>query len=469
MKMNKDYRSYTLDQSFSANNLRKIFDLENRKGHYLEGRFFSEETSSKIEEITRELKKCHSGYKDPKKNKDSLLSQEYETQRITLNKKKEELVDEKEKLLTATLEKISKEITDNSFKITLIKIQNKLTKVVYTTEKKDAATYFALKQVQYNIKKLYQVKQSNRYNILCQLKNLLNDKFPKYVIRTDIKDFFETIPRDKIEQKINDDDHVLTTSSKKIIKQILSEYTRLSGKKNGIPRGVGISSYLAELYMRSIDDEIRSQKDVIYYARYVDDIIVIYAPQPNSDISNLQKKLNDIITKYGLELNNEKTESIDLMKPTKETLEYLGYKVEYSGGIVKLELTESRVLKYESRLNKSFDAYHKTSKFNEQKARKLLIKRIRFLTTNTRLLNNKKNTMVGVYFSNSLLDCSTNFTDLDNYLKGEISKISPDALKTRLSKLSFVEGFSQQRYARFTAAELEKITRVWKEVCLVRK
>ena len=108
--MNKDYRSYTLDQSFSANNLRKIFDLENRKGHYLEGRFFSEEISSKIEEITRELKECHSGYKDLKKNKDSLLSQEYETQRITLNKKKEELVDEKEKLLTATLEKLAKKL-----------------------------------------------------------------------------------------------------------------------------------------------------------------------------------------------------------------------------------------------------------------------------------------------------------------------------------------------------------------------
>ena len=71
--------------------------------------------------------------------------------------------------------------------------------------------------------------------------------------------------------------------------------------------------------------------------------------------------------------------------------------------------------------------------------------------------------MVGVYFSNSLLDCSTNFIDLDEYLQGEISKISADTLKMRLKKLSFVEGFSQQRYARFTAAELEKITRVWRK------
>lgn len=456
-----------LDQSFSTNNLRKIFDHENRKGHYLEGKFFSKEGefSSEIEEITRQLKECGTEFKKLKKNKDSLVNKEYETQKITLDKKKEELENEKEKLLTAALEKISKKITDNSFNVKLKEIKAEATKNVYTTEEKDAATYFALKQVQYNIKKLYQVKQSNRYNILSQLKNLLNDKFPKYVIRTDIEGFFENIPRDKIEQKINCDP-LLTNSSKKIIKRILSEYSRLSDNKNGIPRGVGISSYLAELYMRSIDDEIRSQKNVIYYARYVDDIIVIYAPQPNSDISNLWEDLTNIISNdnNGLTVNKDKTKQFNLMKPKNATLEYLGYKIEFGTGTVKLELTESKIKKYESRLSKSFTAYHKTSKFNEQKARKLLIKRIRFLTSNTRLLNNKKNTVVGVYFSNSLLDCSTNFTGLDNYLKGEISKISPDALKTRLSKLSFIEGFSQQRYARFTSAELEKITRVWKYV-----
>lgn len=286
------------------------------------------------------------------------------------------------------------------------------------------------------------------------------------MIRTDIKDFFETIPGYKIEQKINHD-HLLTTSSKKIIKQILSEYTRLSGDKNGIPRGVGISSYLAELYMRSIDDEICSQKNVIYYARYVDDIIVIYAPQLNSDISNLWQELTDIISKNnsGLTANEDKTELIDLMKPKKDTveyLEYLGYKIEFGTGTVKLELTESKIKKYESCLSKSFTAYHKTSKFNEQKARKLLIKRIKFLTSNTRLLNNKENTVIGVYFSNRLLNDSISFANIDNYLENEISKISHDALRVRLSKLSFVEGFSQQRYARFTAAELATIVRVWK-------
>ena len=40
-----------LDQSFSTDNFRKIFDYENRKGQHLEGKFFPE-----IEKITKNLK-----------------------------------------------------------------------------------------------------------------------------------------------------------------------------------------------------------------------------------------------------------------------------------------------------------------------------------------------------------------------------------------------------------------------------
>lgn len=283
------------------------------------------------------------------------------------------------------------------------------------------------------------------------------------MIRTDIKDFFETIPHNKIKQKINCDP-LLTASSKKIITQILSEYTRLSGNENGIPRGIGISSYLAELYMRSLDDKIRFQKNVIYYARYVDDIIVIYTPQPNLDISNLLKDLTTCIIDNGLTVNKKKTESFDLMEPQNATLEYLGYKMSFGTGTVKLELTNNKIEKYKRYLSMSFDAYHKTSKFNEQKARKLLVKRIKFLTSNTRLLNNKKDTIVGVYFSNSLLTGFKKFTELDDYLKNEISKISSTNLTERLKKLSFTEGFLQRKYASFTAAELKKITIVWKHV-----
>jgi hypothetical protein len=64
------------------------------------------------------------------------------------------------------------------------------------------------------------------------------------------------------------------------ISQILEDYnskkdTATIKHEKGVPRGVGISSYLSELYMENIDNEIRNLQDVIYYARYVDDIFII--------------------------------------------------------------------------------------------------------------------------------------------------------------------------------------------------
>ena len=46
-----------LDQSFSADNFRKIFDLENRRGNYLEGKYFPKlkRLRQKVQEGSREL------------------------------------------------------------------------------------------------------------------------------------------------------------------------------------------------------------------------------------------------------------------------------------------------------------------------------------------------------------------------------------------------------------------------------
>jgi hypothetical protein len=77
-------------------------------------------------------------------------------------------------------------------------------KPVYKIEKKPEY-FFALKQIQYNFRKLYKVKQANRFAIVSQIKGLLDDNFPKYVIRTDIQEFYESIPHDILLQKLNEE------------------------------------------------------------------------------------------------------------------------------------------------------------------------------------------------------------------------------------------------------------------------
>jgi len=91
-----------LNQSFSADNFRKIFDYENRKGVNLESEFFPE-----VERITAKLKANKVSLKDLKKQKSSLSPEIYEDELNNLKIIKTELTDEKELKLTNALKVIS--------------------------------------------------------------------------------------------------------------------------------------------------------------------------------------------------------------------------------------------------------------------------------------------------------------------------------------------------------------------------
>jgi len=122
---------------------------------------------------------------------------------------------------------------------------------------------------------LYKVKQSSRYDVLCQLKSILQSSFPKYVIRTDIRDFYESISNEKLLNKI-DRDALLTLPSRNVTRQILRDYRDLSHSSAGVPRGIGISAYLSELYIRQFDDAVKAHDDLTFFARYVDDIVLVF-------------------------------------------------------------------------------------------------------------------------------------------------------------------------------------------------
>lgn len=90
-----------LDQSFSADNFKRIFDFQNRKGVYLESDFFPE-----VEKLTSELKRCKYDFRQLKKDKLNIKAEDYQKKKDALNEKKESLKLEKEKLLTQDLERV---------------------------------------------------------------------------------------------------------------------------------------------------------------------------------------------------------------------------------------------------------------------------------------------------------------------------------------------------------------------------
>jgi hypothetical protein len=444
-----------VNQSLSSENFRRIVDQENRKGVYLEGMFFPE-----IKEVTQSIKDCMSNIRELQKRKRLWLPEFYRLQKAILNEEKLKLEEKKEDLLTKELEKISTEVAVGASRVQIQPVTIPGGKTTYAADK-TAKSYFILKQLQHNIYTLYKVKQSSRHEIICQLKQILGDLFPKYIVRTDIKDFYESIPREDVLKKL-DEDALLTPPTRKIIRQILEDYRGLPGNPTGVPRGIGISAYLSELYMRKFDESIEAHNALIYYARYVDDIVAVFAVRPNSAVGQLLPFLKKQAANLRLSLNPDKTTKHNLRTPRACSFEYLGYKLTFGKVPVKLGLSDKRKQKYKDRIRRSFEAYDKQAKFEEKEARRLLVMRVKFLTGNTRLLNNKANIMVGTYFSNSLLSDSSDFQSLDDSLRDRIHALHQESLRNILNEFSFKEGFQRRRYHTFSTRELNQIVKLWK-------
>jgi hypothetical protein len=446
-----------LDQSFSAENFRKILDLENRKGAFLEGRFFPEIVPA-FKKISTLIKICNQEIRLKKKHYDANRDRI-----VSLRSRVKKLKEIKEKKLMGKLKAVSDNVIDRRFKVTLKQVAIPSSKPIYTTEN-TPENYFAMKQLQSNLRRLFKVKQSNRYAIVSQVMTTLENKFPKYVIRTDIDDFYESIPHEKLLDIVHEN-NLLTPLSKKIIRQVLEQYKIITGNDVGIPRGIGISAYLSERYMRDIDNSILALEGVTYYARYVDDMIIVFTPAANDTTKAWKDNVEKIINEMSLSMNAAKTATYDLISSTPcKKLDYLGYKIFFGSGSITTRLSTNKVKKYKLRIDTAIEAYNNFSKVDEKKARKLLVKRIRFLTCNTRLINNKRNILIGVFYSNSQLTYLGDLIGLDRYLAHKITtKITPVSLQKRLEKYKFEEGFITRRFTPFKPKDLSEIMKVWKQ------
>ncbi len=440
-----------LDQSFSPENFQKIIELENRKGVFLE------DSIPELKLILRNIKGRRAEFRAKRR---TLSPEDYEKYKTEALLKINELEAQRKKTRIEHLSTLSEKISEKNFKIDLKKAGVLHGKVVYTIEN-DLVNRLALKQLQYNFNRLYKVRQANRFTIVSQVKNLLADDFPKIVIRTDVKEFYESISHDFLRRKLHED-NLLTYTSKKIIFQILSDYRKLASSDKGIPRGVGISAFLAELHMREFDRAVKALPDVTYYARYVDDIIIIYSPAMPQDIGKSVAELDTIFASHGLSRNIAKTEVFDQTKtPQSYFFNYLGYKFRFGLNTNAVSMADKKINKYISKLDLIFFEYLDLSKIDEKKARKDLVLRIRFLTSNTRLSNNKRRVLTGIYYSNSLITGIASLKELDETLTLWLS-ICNVRIQQRLLGFTFLNGFNSRRFIKFSNDQLTSIQKAWK-------
>ncbi len=382
-----------IDQSFSIDNFRKIFEIENRKGNFIRA-FYSEE----FHKYSEDLKVKREEIRAFKKSK--LMPQE-DNNLVQLQTEKTEIEEKKQHELENNLCGFVNIVNDRKFKFELSKfLHGDSGKEVYPV-KKDAPSYFAMKQLQHNINKTFKVKQSNRYLITRQVQLLLKDNYPKIVIRTDIESFYESVSQSKLLDLINDN-QLLSPKSKGLVKRLLYSYNELTNQlliceneRKGIPRGAGVSAFLAELYMRNIDNKIKRLPNVSYYARYVDDLVVLFMKDSKTEEVTCKKEIKKIVNEYCLTLNEKKTETFDLSKSNPHKINILGYEFlikenKYNGTY----LSQNKKEKYLLRISKSIDDYLSLKKYFEKEATKLLIHRFNYLTKNTRLHKPKRGLLI---------------------------------------------------------------------------
>lgn len=467
-----------LDQSFSAHNFEVLFNLENRKGH-IDIKSMSRPYQDALAEIKDRNEKLRELRKKKKADRTSEECEKIEM----LESELKDLRVKKSEALAEDMSSIAEEVNSRHFSF-------EIDKHIYGgkeefTLKESRASFYAMKQLLYNMKRTFKIEMPGRHQIMASIKPLMNMKMPIFIIRTDINSFYESIPQEHLLQKVYDNS-LLSFKSKSFIKQVFQAYesikdVNLTTAGVGIPRGIGISAMLSEVYMQDIDQKIKSRTEVIYYARYVDDIFIIFTSLDghntlNDYYSNLQEEFKSI----GLELKSIGDPKCKLItyRPDDFTdiqFDYLGYKLKLSKPSKELitvySLSDNKISKLKDKIDNAFKHFETLSKKDIKAARRDLLDSLDYITGNIRLSNSKKYAKVGLYYNNVLLD---DLSELDLFTQLlHKHPISPNlgafsnsaerqkfitALQKRIAKIDFIQRWKERKMYKFSMARIAEIS-----------
>lgn len=446
------------DQAVTIQSLRNIILMENRKGNYLVSRFMPGVTrfDRRIDTLISYKKKIiGSGNIDANASIIKKISELIDR----IRRKRDDEIDQH-------LVRIISALNDSNCKVTIYQKESDGNKPIYVVND-EPESYFALKHLQYCLRKLYKVKQSNRSEIVSQLAGIIDDNFPKYIYRTDVENFYESIPEAVLDHIKRE--NLLSRFNKRILIQIMEQYYTSSGSRLGVPRGIGVSAYLAELYMREFDHRVSLINDLVFYRRYVDDMIFVFTPSTLCNISAYKAMIDKTFSDFSLRKNTSKSKAYGLTNPANQSMSYkfdfLGYNFHYKGKSLFIGLSTHKISRIRARMDAVFAAYVANKAYNKRKEDRMLLKRLRYLAGNTKLQNRKSNILIGIYFSNTLVNCFSQLKKLDSEHNKKLIKLQlSSTLMNRFKSVSFEIGFKEKMFFILTQSDFKEISECWKGV-----
>ena len=479
--------------SYNYDSLNDAFNAVNRKGK-MQKRYLSAEYLAAAQEY-REMRKKLNELLRKKKTERT----EEETSQIDhLKQSMKENAQQQKALLQEHLSKVSSNILSSSFRFTLTPDASEdPQKPVYSIGT-TAEEFFAMQVLCRNVKKLFKISMSSRDEILSQLKMLLReDKSRFYIIRTDARHCFESIPHDKLFEYL-EGNNLLDVKSKSLLRGLIRKEFDAKNLRQlvptpqtGIPRGCAISSLLSEFYLSKIDEVVkRTLPGIVFMARYVDDIIIVAHPDLDDEyhrsLDDYVKALTDAYAKNGLIIHTptdgtNKCYTYDSQDTKNLKFNLLGYTIQSIRGdkdkLGFFSLSKDKKKKISNRISKTFqkfDSLLNTATYDV--AAHYLFDALHVLTCNINLYNAKRGVKVGIFYSNQLLDNIKDLERLDRYIQYRCEQMSlkgkagvnpakqpqiEETLKKQLEQISFVKGFDSHKRYKIKKSRLQMIKQSW--------
>jgi len=143
-----------------------------------------------------------------------------------------------------------------------------------------------------------------------------NNMIRGYVLKADIKKFFDSIDQAKLleilRRKIKDE---------KVIWLITKILKNFDNKISGMPLGNMTSQFFANVYLNDLDQFVKHKLKMKYYIRYVDDFVILH--ENKEILKNCKNKIEKYLMNLKIELHPNKSKVYPLYKG----LDFLGFKI----------------------------------------------------------------------------------------------------------------------------------------------
>ena len=338
-----------------------------------------------------------------------------------------------------------------------------------------------------HIAKRFRVAPLGRDYIVRAVLASLKDSTPMWILRRDLKSFYETVPTSAIKERLYHD-----TSIPEIVRRhVRTVFDQHCEADHGLPRGVGLAATLAELAMNDFDRAVRAHTGVYRYFRFSDDILVFSYLEPTA-LNNL---IDSRVAEMGMALNAKKSRNLYVnssQPPSKAAIlhfEYLGYKFSFPASAfhskprpVRVSISTRKIARLKTRIILSLRELRANGNYN------LFLQRMRYLSGNFTVeryspkVGRSKKTRIGIFYNYRLCgqyggeaveeyDC-LELKQLDGFFHsivfGQSSEFAPAvqalpaAVQARLRRVSFFHGFRSRFTHHFPATIFSTIAEAWK-------